>query len=139
MHSLTERDAEIRLWAFLTQARSFARPQQPLKHRGLFGHGVPRWTTVLAAGATGPYSQIALSDAHSPAVNSGGPVKGPSSLFMRARRSSVSGWLDRIDRVLSPSLPVTRNSNSPIAFGERPSRCMVSIEKLSAFCSASRE
>src|SRR5664279_418618 len=85
MHSRTERDAEIRLWAFLTQARSFARPQQPLKHRGLFGHGVPRWTTVLAAGATGPYSQIALSDAHSPAVNSGGPVKGPSSLFMRAR------------------------------------------------------
>ena len=83
--------------------------------------------------------QIALSEVHSSAVNSGGPLGGRSSWLMRARRSSVSGWPARNDRLLSACFPVTRNINSPIGFGERPSRCITSIENVSAFCSASRE
>jgi hypothetical protein len=56
---------------------------------------------------------------------------------MRASRSSVMGWLDRMDRLLSACFPVTRSSNCPIGIGDRPSFVITSIAKLSAFRSAS--
>src|ERR1700678_3005060 len=83
--------------------------------------------------------QIALSEVHSSGVNSGGPLGGRSSSLMRFRRSSVSGWFDRMDRLLSTCFPVTRYMSSPIGFGDRPSLCITSIANVSALYSASRE